>query len=67
VTRRPTAQELLATPGALLVTDALRELGLDDRAIARAQRALPILILPDVQRLYLAAEDVRGWLHAEGA
>lgn len=43
---RPSATELLETPGALLTRSDLRELGLERRAIDAVFRALAVVFLP---------------------
>jgi hypothetical protein len=54
---RPTAAELLRTPGALLTRSHLRELGLERRAIDAVFRALPVVELPGYSRPLIKAED----------
>jgi hypothetical protein len=46
VSERPSAAELLKTPGALLSRTDLRELGLERRAVDAVFRALPTVHLP---------------------
>ena len=48
--RRPSAAELLATPGALLTRSHLRELGLERRAIDAVFRRLPVVAFPGYSR-----------------
>jgi hypothetical protein len=55
--RRPTAVELLATPGALLTRSHLRELGLERRAIDAVFRALPVVALPGYSRTMIRVDD----------
>ena len=43
---RPSAAELLATPGALIGVEHLRELGHDERTIARVLHGLPEIAFP---------------------
>jgi hypothetical protein len=62
VSERPTAENLLATPGALVTVEHVRALGLDEREIDRVLRGLPEIALPDVRRVYFAVEDVRARL-----
>ena len=54
---RPTATELLGTPGALLSRTHLRELGLERRAVDAVFRALPVVALPGYSRPIVRAED----------
>jgi hypothetical protein len=56
---RPTATELLETPGALLSRTHLRELGLERRAVDAVLRALPVVSLPGYSRPLVRAEDYR--------
>lgn len=55
--RRPSASELLETPGALLTRSHLRELGLERRAVDAAFRACPVVVLPGYSRPMVRAED----------
>ena len=55
--RRPTAAELLATPGALLTRSDLRDLGLERRAIDVIFRVLNVVVLPGYTRPMIRAED----------
>jgi hypothetical protein len=59
---RPTATELLDTPGALLSRTHLRELGLERRAVDAVFRALPVVALPGYSRPLIRAEDYRDFL-----
>jgi hypothetical protein len=59
---RPTATELLETPGALLSRSHLRELGLERRAVDAVFRALPVVVLPGYSRPLIRAEDYRALL-----
>lgn len=54
---RPTATELLATPGALLTRSHLRELGLERRAVDAVFRALPVVELPGYSRTLIQVRD----------
>jgi hypothetical protein len=54
---RPTAAELLATPGALLTRSHLRELGLERRAVDAIFRACPVIALPDYSRPLIRVRD----------
>lgn len=60
--RKPSASELLATPGALLSRTHLRELGLERRAIDAVFRALPVVVLPGYSRPHVRADDLRRLL-----
>jgi hypothetical protein len=57
VSERPSAAELLKTPGALLSRTDLRELGLERRAVDAVFRALPTVHLPGYTRPLIRAED----------
>jgi hypothetical protein len=57
VNARPSAAELLATPGALLTRSHLRELGLQRGAIDAVFRALPLVLLPGYSRPMIKAAD----------
>lgn len=54
---RPTATELLETPGALLTRSHLRELGLERRAVDAVFRALPVVVLDGYSRPLIRAAD----------
>lgn len=54
---RPSATELLETPGALLTRSHLRELGLERRAIDAVFRALAVVFLPGYSRPMIRAEE----------
>lgn len=54
---RPSSNELLATPGALLTRTDLRELGLERRAVDAVFRALPVVWLPGYARPMIRAAD----------
>jgi hypothetical protein len=54
---RPSAAELLDTPGALLTRSHLRGLGLERRAIDAVFRALPVVELPGYSRPMIRAEE----------
>lgn len=62
MTGRPTAAELLATPGALLDRRALEELGLQRRSIDHVFQELPVVSFPGVRRSYVRADDYRRYL-----
>lgn len=66
VSERPTVDDLLGTRGALLGVKHLRQLGLDDRAIARVLKGLPEIVFDGVECVYYAAEDVVERLRMEG-
>jgi hypothetical protein len=57
VSERPSAVELLETPGALLTRSHLRELGLERRAIDAVFRECPVVVLPGYTRPMIHAED----------
>jgi hypothetical protein len=58
---RPSAAELLETPGALLTRlltrSHLRELGLERRAIDAVFRTLPVIALPGYSRPMIRADE----------
>jgi hypothetical protein len=56
------AAELLETPGALLSSSHLRELGLERRAVDAVFRALPVVSLPGYSRPLIRAQDYRAFL-----
>jgi hypothetical protein len=53
---RPSASELLATPGALLTRSDLRELGLERRAVDAVFRECPVVVLPGYSRPMIRVE-----------
>jgi hypothetical protein len=57
VNQRPTANDLLARPGALLTRSHLRELGLERRAVDAVFRALPAVVLPGYSRPFVRVAD----------
>jgi hypothetical protein len=57
VSERPSAAELLRTPGALLTRSDLRELGLERRAVDAVFRTLPTVHLPGYSRPLIRVED----------
>jgi hypothetical protein len=57
VRNRPSASDLLATPGALLSRSHLRELGLERRAVDAVFRALDVVVLPGYSRPMVAVAD----------
>jgi hypothetical protein len=57
VSARPSAAELLETPGALLTRSDLRELGLQRSAVDAVFRELPTVHLPGYSRPMIRAED----------
>jgi hypothetical protein len=57
VSARPSAAELLETPGALLTRGDLRQLGLERRAVDAVFRALPLVLLPGYSRPLIKASD----------
>jgi hypothetical protein len=54
---RPTAAELLETPGALLTRSHLRELGLERRAVDAVFRACPVVVFPGYSRPVIRVRD----------
>jgi hypothetical protein len=61
---RPSATNLLRTPGALLTRTDLRDLGLDRRAVDAVFRALPVVVLPGYSRPMIRAEDYLAHIEA---
>jgi hypothetical protein len=57
VSERPSAAQLLETPGAFLTRTHLRELGLERRGIDAVFRALPVVALPGYSRPVIRAEQ----------
>jgi hypothetical protein len=57
VTARPTAAELLETPGALLSTSDLAALGLPRKAIEAVLRSVEPVYLPGYRRPLVRRED----------
>ena len=62
--RRPAAEHLLETPGALLTRSDLRELGLERRAIDAVFRKLPIVALPGYSRPMIHADEYLALINA---
>jgi hypothetical protein len=56
VSQRPTAADLLRTPGALLTRGDLRDLGLERRAIDAVFRECPVIQLPNYSRPLVRVE-----------
>ena len=54
---RPTAADLLRTPGALLSRTHLRALGLERRAVDAVFRELDVVVLPGYSRPMIRVED----------
>ena len=54
---RPTATDLLETPGALLTRTHLRELGLERRAVDAIFRACPVVAFPGYSRPVIRVRD----------
>jgi hypothetical protein len=54
---RPSAEELLRTPDALLTRTDLRDLGLNRRAVDAVFRALPVVVLPGYSRPMVKARN----------
>jgi hypothetical protein len=59
VTGRPSAAELLATPGALMDRRAFQELGLQRRSIDFIFREADVVSFPGVRRTYVRSDDAR--------
>jgi len=57
VTERPSAAQLLETPGALLTRSHLRELGLGRSAIDAVFRQLDVIVFPGSSRPMIRRED----------
>jgi hypothetical protein len=57
VTPRPSADERLRVPDALLTRGDLRELGLERRAVDSVFRALPVIVLPGYSRPLVRVSD----------
>jgi hypothetical protein len=60
--RRPSPEQLLTTPGALLTRSDLRQLGLERRAIDAVFRALPVVSLPGYSRPLIRAADYQRFV-----
>jgi hypothetical protein len=60
--KKPTAAKLLETPGAVLTSSHLRELGWTRRHIDAIWRACPMIILPGSRRPVLRVEDYLAYL-----
>jgi len=56
---RPSAAQLVSTPGALLTRSHLRQLGLERRAVDAVFRMLPVVALPGYSRPMIRAEQYR--------
>jgi hypothetical protein len=61
---RPSAAELLETPGALLTRGHLRELGLERRAVDSVFRSCAIVSLPGYSRPLIRVADYLVLLEA---
>ena len=57
---RPTAAELVQTPGALLTTSDLAALGLPHKAIESVLRQVPVIYLDGYRRPLVRVEDYIG-------
>jgi hypothetical protein len=57
VTGRPSAAQVLATPGALLTRSHLRELGLGRAAIDAVFRELDVVVFPGSSRPHIRRND----------
>jgi hypothetical protein len=62
VTGRPSAAELLETPGALLTRSDLRKLGLERRAVDIVFRECPVIVLPGYTRPMIRVEAYHALL-----
>ena len=60
--QNPTAAELLRTPGGVLTSSHLRELGWTRRHIDAIWRACPMIILPGTRRPVLRVEHYLAYL-----
>jgi hypothetical protein len=60
--RKPTAAELLRTPGAVLTSSHLRELGWTRTHIDAIWRACSVVVLPGTRRPVLRVEDYLAYL-----
>jgi hypothetical protein len=61
---RPTAAELVETPGAFLTSSDLAKLGLSRRAIDAVFAHLPIVQLPGFHRPMVRADDFKAYVEA---
>ena len=59
---KPTAAELLETPGAVLTSSHLKELGWTRTHIDAIWRSCPMVILPGARRPVLRVEDYLAYL-----
>jgi hypothetical protein len=59
---KQTLSERLEQPEALLSRSDLHELGLTRRSVDVIFRALPVVALPGVRRVYVRAGDLRAYL-----
>jgi hypothetical protein len=57
VTGRPTAAQLLETPGAMLSRTHLHQLGWERRAVDAILRELDVVVLPGYSRPHVRVED----------
>jgi hypothetical protein len=62
VAPKPTAAELLETPGAVLTSSHLKELGWTRTHIDAIWRSCPMVILPGARRPVLRVEDYLAYL-----
>ena len=69
MSRRPTAEELLDRPDALLTRSHLRELGLERRAIDAVFKAVPNVLVPGYSRPLIRVEHylraLSGWTYRD--
>ena len=59
---RPSASQLLQTPGALLTRTDLRELGLERRAVDAVFKKCPVIVLPGYRRPMVRVEAYQAFL-----
>lgn len=64
MTGRPSAAELLGTPGALLTRSHLRELGLGRSAVDAVFRELEVIVFPGSSRPHVRREDYLALVEA---
>jgi hypothetical protein len=62
MTPRPSAADLLQTPGALLTTSDMAELGLDRRAVEAVFRHCPHVLIPGYRRPMVVSDVLRRFL-----
>jgi len=62
--QKPSAAELLETPGALLSRGDLRDLGLERRAVDAIFRACAVIVLPGYSRPLIRVGDYQALIEA---